>query len=265
MAVKTNGAAPLVCLTAYTAPMAKIMDPHCDILLVGDSVAMVIYGEASTLQADLEMMIRHGRAVVNATQKAHVVIDMPFGSYQGTKESAFENAARIMRETGASSVKLEGGQEMAETISYLTARGLPVMAHIGLQPQSMHMLGGFKAQGRDETAAEKIRQDAQAVSRAGAYSIVVEGVAEDLAAEITADVSCPTIGIGASVRCDGQILVCDDMLGLTQGRKPKFVKEYAMLSSDIEKAVQQYAREVRERKFPDATYTYNNLRTAKNG
>jgi 3-methyl-2-oxobutanoate hydroxymethyltransferase len=247
---------PLVCLTAYTAPAAKAFDPHCDLLLVGDSVAMVLYGEPSTLQADLEMMIRHGRAVINATEKALVVVDMPFGSYQESKEVAFHNAARILKETGAACVKLEGGAEMADTISYLAARGVPVIGHVGLQPQSFNTLGGFKTQGRNETSAQKIMNDAKAVTKAGAFAIVIEGVAESLGAEITRAVSCPTIGIGASAQCDGQILVGEDLLGMTAGPKPKFVKTYADLAALMDTAAGEYAREVRARTFPQAANVY---------
>jgi len=247
---------PLVCLTAYTAPMAAVFDQHCDLLLVGDSIAMVVYGEPSTLQADLEMMIRHGRAVQNATKNALVVIDMPFGSYQESKEVAFKNAARIMKETGAACVKLEGGVEMAETIAYLAERAIPVIGHIGLQPQSVNTMGGFKAQGRDDQSAKKIMEDAKAVAAAGAFAIVLEGVAEQLGADITKAVPCPVIGIGASAACDGQILVAEDMLGLTQGRKPKFVKEYGAMAIDMEKSVKAYADDVRARRFPTSAHVY---------
>ncbi len=253
---KGPGQSPLVCLTAYTASMAALLDPHCDILLVGDSVAMVVYGEPSTLQADIDMMIRHGRAVQNATKEALVVIDMPFGSYQESKETAFKNAARIMKETGAACVKLEGGAEMAETVAYLTQRAIPVIGHVGLQPQSMNTMGGFKTQGRDDASAQKILDDAKAISDTGAFAIVVEGVAEKLASDITLLVTCPVIGIGASAACDGQILVVDDMLGLTLGKKPKFVKEYAALGNDVTRAVKQYADDVRARRFPTSAHVY---------
>ena len=257
---KGAAAEPLVCLTAYSAPMATLLDPHCDLLLVGDSLAMVVYGEASTLQADLPMMIRHGRAVQKATANALVVVDMPFGSYQGSKEAAFDAAALIMKETGAGAVKLEGGSEMAETVSFLAARGIPVVGHVGLMPQAANTMGGFKAQGRDEAGAAKIMQDAKDIAAAGAFAIVVEGVAEPLAAEITRAVPCPVIGIGASAQCDGQILVAEDMLGLTQGKKPKFVKEYARLAADIGDAIAAYAADVRARRFPDAAYTYQSMK-----
>lgn len=247
---------PIVCLTAYTAPMARAFDTSCDILLVGDSVAMVVYGEPSTLQADIPMMIRHGRAVQNATKNAMVVIDMPFGSYQESKETAFANAARILKETGAAAVKLEGGEEMAQTVSYLYARGIPVMGHVGLQPQSINAMGGFKTQGRDQDSASQIMKDAVAIDRAGAFAMVIEGVPEALAAEITKAVACPTIGIGASAQCDGQILVGEDMLGATGGPYPKFVKNYARFYEEMEKAVQTYAHEVRTRAFPQAAHVY---------
>lgn len=253
---------PVVCLTAYTAPMARSLDPYCDVLLVGDSMAMVLYGLPSTLQADMEMMIRHGRAVVDASENALVIVDMPFGSYQATKEEAFTNAARILKETNAAAVKCEGGAEMAETISYLAQRGIPVMGHVGLQPQSVNALGGFKAQGRDEGSAAKIMNDAKAVAAAGAFAIVIEGVAEQLAQDITNAVSCPTIGIGASAQCDGQILVSEDLLGITHGKKPKFVKEYAAIGTQIDIAAKAYAEDVRNRRFPDSSYTYGSKAAA---
>lgn len=247
---------PLVCLTAYTAPTAKILDDHCDMILVGDSVAMVLYGEPSTLQADMEMMIRHGRAVVNATQNALVIVDMPFGSYQESKEQAFRNAARLLRETNATAVKLEGGAEMAETVAHLATRGVPVVGHVGLQPQSFNAQGGFKAQGRDEDSARKIANDAKTIADVGAFAVVIEGVPESLAAAITRTISCPTIGIGASASCDGQILVTEDMTGMTAGTKPKFVKVYADIASAMKKAVEMYAHEVQTRTFPSQQYVY---------
>ena len=256
IAARKGNGAPLVCLTAYTAPMAQILDNHCDLLLVGDSVAMVVYGMESTLGADIPMMIRHAQAVMRATQKACVVVDLPFGTYQATPGQAFDSAAQILRETGAQAVKLEGGAEMAKTIAFLTARGIPVMGHIGLQPQSVNTLGGYKAQGRDDAAAQRIRKDAQAVAQAGAFAVVIEGVAEPLAAAITKEIGIPTIGIGASAACDGQILVVDDMLGITQGKKPKFVKEYASLAGTVSAAVGAYAREVKARNFPSQAHVY---------
>ena len=258
-----KGGEPLVCLTAYTAPMASTLDRHCDLLLVGDSLAMVVYGLESTLGADLEMMIRHGQAVVRASRQACIVVDMPFGTYQASPAQAFENAARILRETGAQGIKIEGGAEMAETVAFLTARGIPVMGHVGLQPQSVNTLGGYKAQGREESSAQKIRDDTKAIATAGAFAIVIEGVAEPLAATITHEVAVPTIGIGASAACDGQILVLDDMLGITPGKKPKFVKEYAALSGTIDDAVAAYAAEVKKRAFPGEAQTYSPLKVAK--
>jgi len=253
---KADGASPLVCLTAYTAPMAKLLDEQCDVLLVGDSVAMVLYGHPSTLQADMDMMIRHAQAVVRASQNALIVVDMPFGSYQESKEQAFRNAAILLKETGAAAVKLEGGAEMADTVAYLSQRGIPVMGHVGLQPQSVNTLGGYKAQGRDNESATRILNDARSIAQAGAFAIVLEGIAETLATEITRSVPCPTIGIGASVSCNGQILVSEDLLGLTTGKKAKFVKEYANMAKDIEQAVTAYADEVRNRIFPGSEYTY---------
>ncbi len=255
---QTPAPAPIACLTAYTAPIARALDAHCDMLLVGDSVAMVLYGEPSTLQADMEMMIRHGRAVVNATRSALVIVDMPFGSYQESKEVAFRNAARILRETGAACVKIEGGVEMAETVAYLASRGVPVMGHVGLQPQSVNTLGGYAAQGREDAQAALILEDARAIAQAGAFALVVEGVAEPLAAAITRDVPCPVIGIGASAQCDGQVLVAEDMLGLSGGdmKKPRFVKEYAALGAAIDRAAAQYAADVRARAFPGPMHVY---------
>lgn len=251
-----KGEEPLVCLTAYTAPMAKLLDEPCDLLLVGDSLAMVVYGMDSTLGADLAMMIRHGQAVVRATRKACVVVDMPFGSYQGSPEQAFENAAEVLRATGCQAIKLEGGSEMAEAVAFLTARGVPVMGHVGLTPQSVNALGGYRARGRDPSEADRIRQDARAIADAGAFSLVVEGVKEPVAAALTADVPIPVIGIGASAVCDGQILVSEDMLGLTPGPRPKFVKPYANLGTTLAAAATTYAEDVRARRFPSAAYVY---------
>ena len=251
-----KGQTPLACLTAYTARVAQVLDPHCDLLLVGDSMAMVLYGFDSTLKADMDMMIRHGQAVVWSSKQACVVVDMPFGSYQESREVAFRNAARIMRETECQAVKIEGGTEMADTVAYLTQRGVPVMGHIGLKPQSVNTLGGYTARGRANDEAETIMDDAKALDQAGAFAIVVEGVSEPLAKAITAAISVPTIGIGASADCDGQILVTEDMLGITDGKKPKFVKSYANISPAIEDAAKTYAAEVRARTFPSANYVY---------
>jgi 3-methyl-2-oxobutanoate hydroxymethyltransferase len=250
-----KGGEPLVVLTAYTAPMAGLLDAAADILLVGDSLGMVLYGMDSTLPVTLEMMIQHGAAVMRGSQKALVVVDMPFGSYQASPMEAFHHAARILKETGAQAVKLEGGVAMAETIRFLTSRGIPVMAHIGLTPQSVHQLGGYKVQGRGAEAETLLKRDAQAVAEAGAFAVVLEGMVEALAREVTALIPIPTIGIGASAACDGQVLVTEDMLGLTP-RIPRFVKRYASLAETIQQAAEDYAREVRSRQFPAEAFTY---------
>ena len=250
-----KGAAPLVVLTAYSTPVARLVDAHCDIVLVGDSVGMVIHGLPSTLGVTMEMMILHGRAVVRGCQKAMPVIDMPFGSYEEGPQQAFRNASRLMAETGAPAVKLEGGQHMAETIAFLTQRGVPVMAHVGLTPQSVNTLGGYKVVGRAEEA-EKVMADSKAVEAAGAFSIVLEKVPEGLAGRITAELSIPTIGIGAGVNCDGQVLVVDDMLGLFTDFRPKFVKRYGELGRAADEAIAAYAAEVRSRSFPAAEHSF---------
>ena len=250
-----KGGAPLVVLTAYSTPVARLVDAHCDIALVGDSVGMVIHGMPSTLGVTLEMMILHGRAVVRGCQKAMAVIDMPFGSYEEGPQQAFRNASRLIAETGAPAVKLEGGQHMAETIGFLTQRGVPVMAHVGLTPQSVNTLGGYKVVGRAEEA-EKVMADAKATEAAGAFSIVLEKVPEGLAGRITAALSIPTIGIGAGVNCDGQVLVVDDMLGLFTDFRPKFVKRYAELGKAADEAIAAYAAEVRARTFPAAEHSF---------
>ena len=250
-----KGTTPLVVLTAYSTPVARLVDPHCDIVLVGDSVGMVIHGMPSTLGVTMEMMILHGRAVVRGAQKAMPVIDMPFGSYEESPAQAYRNAARLMAETGAPAVKLEGGQHMAETITFLTARGVPVMAHVGLTPQAVNTLGGYKVVGRAEEA-EKVMADARAVEEAGAFSVVLEKVPEGLAARITQALSIPTIGIGAGVRCDGQVLVVDDMLGLFTDFRPKFVKRYAELGKAADEAIAAYAADVRSRAFPAAEHSF---------
>ncbi|WP_096704466.1 3-methyl-2-oxobutanoate hydroxymethyltransferase [Magnetospirillum sp. 15-1] len=245
-----KGAEPLVVLTAYTAPIARLLDPVCDILLVGDSLGMVVYGMETTLGVTLDMMINHGAAVVRSSSKACVVVDMPFGSYQESKEQAFRNCARVMAETGCAAVKLEGGRELAETIRFLVDRGIPVMAHIGLKPQAVHAAGGFRAQGRLEAEAEAIRADARAITEAGAFSVVVEGTVEPVARALSAEISIPTIGIGASPACDGQVLVIDDVVGLFDDFTPKFVKRYADLRPLITEAAERYAAEVKARTFP---------------
>lgn len=252
---KRKGGEPLVMLTAYTARMAQILDPHCDMLLVGDSLGQVIYGLPSTLQVTLDMMIAHGAAVVRGSYHSVVVIDMPFGSYEASPEQAFRNAARIMSETGAAAVKLEGGEAMAETVAFLTGRGIPVIGHVGLTPQAVNALGGYGARGRSNAEHAKILADAKAIAGAGAFAIVLEGVLEPLADAVTAAVHCPVIGIGASARCDGQVLVIDDMLGMFE-RVPRFVKRYDNMAERISDAVQAYAGEVRARTFPGEDNIY---------
>lgn len=246
---------PLVCLTAYDAPIAALIDPFCDLILVGDSVGMVVHGLPSTVGVTLDMMILHGQAVMRGAKNALVVVDMPFGSYEAGPEIAFANAARIMMETQAQAVKLESGPTTAQTIAFLSARGIPVMGHVGLRPQAIHMLGGFRARGRSETERAAIIEEAEMAANAGAFAIVVEGVAEELAVEITRSVPCPTIGIGASSLCDGQILVTHDMLGLFDWT-PKFVRRYGSLSDTIATAVRGYANDVRDRAFPSDAETY---------
>ncbi|MEM6903681.1 MAG: 3-methyl-2-oxobutanoate hydroxymethyltransferase [Pseudomonadota bacterium] len=254
-----KGGTPVVCLTAYTAPMAKALDPHCDLILVGDSLGMVLYGYDTTLQVTLETMIRHGEAVARSASRAVVVVDMPFGSYEAGPAQAYENAVRILRETGAAAVKLEGGEAMAESIAFLVARGIPVMGHVGLQPQSVHALGGYKARGRDQDDQDRILADAKAVSQAGAFAIVVEGVQDDLAEKLTNAIPTVTIGIGASRLCDGQILVTEDLLGVAAWT-PKFVKRYAELGQEIDRAVATYAQEVQDRTFPGPDHVYPALK-----
>ncbi len=257
-----KGGVPLVCLTAYTTPIARLVDAHCDIALVGDSVGMVLHGLPSTLGVTMEMMILHGQAVVRGLTRAMPVIDMPFGSYEESPEQAFRNARRLMAETGATAVKLEGGQHMAATIAFLVARGVPVMAHVGLTPQSVNTLGGYKVVGRD-TEAAKVMADAEAVAVAGAFSVVLEKVPEGLAARITQALAIPTIGIGAGVRCDGQILVVDDMLGLFTAFRPKFVKRYGDLGDAADRAIADYAAEVRARVFPGPEHAFADTIPAK--
>lgn len=250
-----KGGEPLVCLTAYDAPTAEIMDPHCDVILVGDSVGMVVHGLPSTVGVTMEMMILHGQAVMRGSEQAFVVVDMPFGSYETNADQAFLNAARIMQETGCQAVKIESGAYAAHQIRHLVERGVPVMGHVGLRPQAINVVGGFKAQGRTGGERERVMEEAKAAENAGAFAIVIEGVAEDLAEEITQAVSIPTIGIGASATCDGQILVSQDMLGLFDWT-PKFVRRYGDVKAEIEKAVQAYAADVRSRSFPGQAETY---------
>ncbi len=246
---------PLVMLTAYTARQAQLLDTHCDMLLVGDSLGQVIYGLDSTLPVTPEMMIAHGAAVVRGSYHSVVVVDMPFGSYEGSKELAFETASQIMAKTGCAAVKLEGGQAMAETVAFLSQRGIPVMGHVGLTPQAVNVLGGYAARGRSQHEHDKIIADGQALEQAGAFSIVVEGVIEPIAIALTKSLEIPVIGIGASAQCDGQVLVTEDMLGMFE-RVPRFVKRYENIAEVIDKTVATYAEEVRARSFPSEEQTY---------
>jgi 3-methyl-2-oxobutanoate hydroxymethyltransferase len=252
---RRKGSEPIVSLTSYHAHTAAIVDKYADFILVGDSLGMVMHGMESTVGVPLDLMIMHGKAVVRGTQRALIVVDMPFGTYEESPNVAFRNAARIMKETGCGAVKLEGGKRMAETIRFLTERGIPVMAHIGLTPQSSHVMGGFKTQGRDEDSWPLHEEDARAVAEAGAFAIVLEGMVEPLAAKITKQIDIPTIGIGASVECDGQILVLEDMLGLNPWT-PKFVKVYGQLGPMIEDSVKRYAEDVKDRSFPPEDQVY---------
>ena len=250
-----KGGEPIVALTSYHAHTARILDEHCDVILVGDSLGMVMHGLETTIPVTLDMMILQGRAVMRGSSRALVVVDMPFGSYEASREQAFMSAARIMKETGCGAIKLEGGKRMADTIAFLVERGIPVMGHVGLTPQSINALGGFRTQGRDPSDWRPIEDDARAVADAGAFAVVLEAMAEPLAAKITREIAIPTIGIGASAACDGQILVLEDMLGLSP-RVPKFVKRYGDLGPAIDRAVADYAAEVRERRFPAADNVY---------
>ena len=251
-----KGKVPVVSLTAYTAPIARLLDPVVDLLLVGDSLGMVLYGFDSTIPVTLDIMIAHGAAVVRGSQQACVIVDLPFGSYQASPADAFRASARVMAETGCAGVKLEGGVEMAETIRFLVERGVPVLAHIGLQPQSVNAIGGFRVQGRSDEGQAKILADARATAEAGAFAVVIEGTAEPVARAATAAIDIPTIGIGASSACDGQVLVIDDVLGLVSDIKPRFVKRYAELAPLITAAATAYADDVRARRFPGAEHVY---------
>lgn len=251
-----KGGEPIVVLTAYTAPTAKILDEHVDCLLVGDSLGMVVYGLETTLAVTLDMMIAHGAAVVRGSQHACVVVDMPFGSYQESPEQAYRNAVRIMQETGCDAVKLEAGADLAGTVEFLARRGIPVMGHVGLMPQSVHTYGGFRVQGKSVSAARQVIDDARAVANAGAFSMVVEGVMEQVAREITAVVPVPTIGIGASAECDGQVLVTEDLAGIFSDFTPKFVRRYAELGAELGKAAAAYAEDVRTRRFPGPEHCF---------
>ena len=250
-----KGGEPLVMLTAYTVRMAQLLDPHCDMLLVGDSLGQVIYGLPHTVAVTMEMMCAHGAAVVRGSYHAAVVVDMPFGSYEATPELAFTNAARLLKETGAAAVKMEGGKVLAPTVEFLTSRGIPVMAHVGLTPQAVNILGGYGVRGKSAEEAKSIVEDAVAMSEAGAFAMVIEGVLEPIAIEITNKIACPTIGIGASAQCDGQVLVTEDMLGLFE-RTPKFVKRFGAMQGMVEESVRQYAEQVRDRSFPSADQLY---------
>ena len=250
-----KGGNPIVSLTSYHAHTAALLDKHCDLILVGDSLGMVMHGLESTIPVTLDMMILQGKAVMRGSSRALVVVDMPFGSYEASREQAFGSAARVMKETGCGAIKLEGGRRMAETIAFLVERGIPVMGHVGLTPQSINALGGFRTQGRDPSDWGPIEQDARVVAEAGAFAVVLEAIAEPLAAKITRDIAIPTIGIGASAACDGQVLVLEDMLGLSP-RVPKFVKRYSDLGPSIDRAVAAYAADVRSRSFPAADNVY---------
>lgn len=251
-----KGGEPIVCLTAYTYPIARLLEPHVDLLLVGDSVAMVLHGHENTLGATMDMMILHGQAVMRGVRNACVVVDMPAGSYEESPEQALASARRIFEETHCHAVKLEGGADMADRIAAIVGAGIPLMGHIGLQPQSVEKEGGYKIKGRTDESVARLLDDARAVEQAGAFSLVIEGTLEPVAAQITHELAIPTIGIGASAACDGQILVIDDAVGLTVDRVPKFVKEYADLRNEVAKAAMSYAAEVRARAFPTADHVF---------
>lgn len=251
-----KGGEPIVCLTAYTYPIARLLEPHVDLLLVGDSVAMVLHGHENTLGATMDMMILHGQAVMRGVRNACVVVDMPAGSYEESPEQALASARRIFEETHCHAVKLEGGADMADRIAAIVGAGIPLMGHIGLQPQSVEKEGGYKIKGRTDESIARLLDDARAVEQAGAFSLVIEGTLEPVAAQITRELAIPTIGIGASAACDGQILVIDDAMGLTVDRVPKFVKEYADLRNEVAKAAMSYAAEVRARAFPTADHVF---------
>ncbi len=246
----------IVVLTCYTAQMAKVLDNHVDILLVGDSLGMTIYGHSNTLSVTKRMMIDHGLSVSKNSSKALVVVDMPFGTYESDKVKAFDLAAEILSKTHASAVKVEGGTEIAETINFLVNRGIPVMGHIGLMPQKINLVGKFLSVGKNKSEEKRIISDAKAVTEAGAFAVVLEAMKNDLGKKITKQISIPTIGIGAGLYCDGQILVIDDLLGLYSDFTPKFVKNYANLNQIIDESVKQFSKEVRSSKFPTPKYTY---------
>lgn len=250
-----KGGEPIVCLTAYDAPMAGLLDPHCDVLLVGDSLGMAVHGLPNTVGVTLEMMILHGQAVVRGSRRALVVVDMPFGSYEAGEQAAYDACVRVMKETGAQAVKLETSIELAGVVAFLVKRGIPVMGHVGLRPQAVLAEGGFKAKGRTDAERERVLAEARAVADAGAFCIVIEGVAESLAREITETIDTPTIGIGASAACDGQVLVVNDMLGIFDWT-PKFVRKYADLRTEIDRAAAAFAADVKTRRFPAEVETY---------
>lgn len=253
---RRKGPGSIVSLTAYSTPMARLVDAQADLIIVGDSLGMVLYGLPSTLGVSLEMMIAHGQAVMRGSERACVAVDLPFGSYQANPEQAFHAAARVLRETGAAAVKLEAGEALAETVAFLVARGVPVLAHVGLMPQQVNVLGGFKAQGLEAAGAERVRRDALAMQAAGAFAVVLEGIAEPLARHLSEELAIPTIGIGASPACDGQVLVTEDALGLFGDYQPRFVKRYAALAPSIEQALAAYAEDVRQGRFPELGHCF---------
>ncbi len=252
-----KGSRPIVSLTAYSAPMARALDGQTDMILVGDSLGMVVYGLDTTVGVTLDMMVAHGAAVVRATKQACVIVDLPFGAYQESPQAAFRAAARVMAETGCSGIKLEGGVAMAETVRFLTVRGIPVLGHVGLMPQSVNAAGGFRVQGKTDDGARRVRSDASAIADAGAFAIVIENTVEALARSLTEELKVPTIGIGASLACDGQILVTEDIVGLGGDFTPRFAKRYAELGDGLREAVEQYAEDVRARRFPAAEHCFN--------
>ncbi|OEC39565.1 3-methyl-2-oxobutanoate hydroxymethyltransferase [Pseudomonas sp. 1D4] len=253
---RRKGPGSIVSLTAYSTPMARWVDAQADLIIVGDSLGMVLYGLPSTLGVSLEMMIAHGQAVMRGSERACVAVDLPFGSYQASPEQAFHAAARVLQETGAAAVKLEAGEALAETVAFLVQRGVPVLAHVGLMPQQVNVLGGFKAQGLDAAGAERVRRDALAMQAAGAFAVVLEGIAEPLARQLSEELAIPTIGIGASPACDGQVLVTEDALGLFGDYQPRFIKRYAALAPSIEQALAAYAEDVRQGRFPELRHCF---------
>jgi len=253
---RRKGPGSIVSLTAYSTPMARWVDAQADLIIVGDSLGMVLYGLPSTLGVSLEMMIAHGQAVMRGSERACVAVDLPFGSYQASPEQAFHAAARVLRETGAAAVKLEAGEALAETVAFLVARGVPVLAHVGLMPQQVNVLGGFKAQGLEAAGAERVHRDALAMQAAGAFAVVLEGIAEPLARHLSEELAIPTIGIGASPACDGQVLVTEDALGLFSDYQPRFIKRYAALAPSIEQALAAYAEDVRQGRFPELGHCF---------